>query len=64
MADEKKVARKTVAEFIATGRRKSSVARVRMTAGKGIITVNKKDIKDYLQTIASNLDETVLASVG
>ena len=54
MADEKKVARKTVAEFIATGRRKSSVARVRMTAGKGIITVNKKDIKEYLQTDINN----------
>ena len=54
MADEKKVARKTVAEFIATGRRKTSVARVRMTAGKGIITVNKKDIKEYLQTDINN----------
>jgi len=31
----------------ATGRRKSSVARVLMKAGKGSITVNKKDIKEY-----------------
>lgn len=49
MAEEKKVTKKTVAEFIATGRRKSSVARVRMKAGKGVIKVNGKEIGDYLQ---------------
>ena len=49
MAEEKKITKKTVAEFIATGRRKSSVARVRMKAGKGVITVNGKEIGDYLQ---------------
>ena len=31
----------------ATGRRKSSVARVLMKIGKGSITVNKTDIKEY-----------------
>ncbi len=31
----------------ATGRRKSSIARVRLIAGKGKITINKKDIEDY-----------------
>ena len=33
--------------WIATGRRKSSVARVLMQVGKGSITVNKTDIKEY-----------------
>ncbi len=49
MAEEKKITKKTVAEFIATGRRKSSVARVRMKSGKGVIKVNGKEIGDYLQ---------------
>jgi len=33
--------------WIATGRRKSSVARVLMKVGKGSIIVNKTDIKEY-----------------
>lgn len=32
------------------GRRKSSVARVYLTKGKGNITVNKRDVKDYFAT--------------
>ena len=35
--------------FIATGRRKKSIARVRMTSGTGIITINGKNIDEYLQ---------------
>lgn len=35
------------AEFIGLGRRKSSVARVRLTPGTGNITINKRDIEDY-----------------
>ena len=31
----------------ATGRRKSAIARVRLIAGKGKITINKKDIEEY-----------------
>jgi len=50
MAEEKKVSKKASVEIIATGRRKSSVARVRLQPGKGIITVNKKDIAEYLQS--------------
>lgn len=34
--------------YIGTGRRKSSVARVRLTPGKGSILVNGRDFKDYL----------------
>ena len=33
--------------YIGTGRRKSSVARVRLVAGSGNITVNKKPLEDY-----------------
>lgn len=34
-------------EFLATGRRKTAVARVRMAAGSGKIIVNKRSIEDY-----------------
>ena len=33
--------------FYGTGRRKSSVARVRMYPGSGMITINGRDIDDY-----------------
>ena len=33
--------------FLGTGRRKSSIARVRLVEGKGSITVNGKDINEY-----------------
>ena len=32
------------------GRRKTSVARVYLKKGKGNITINKKDFKDYFPT--------------
>ena len=34
--------------FIGTGRLKRSVARVRMTSGKGKITINGRDVNEYL----------------
>lgn len=34
--------------YYGTGRRKSSVARVYLTAGTGKITINKRDIDEYL----------------
>ena len=34
-------------QFLGTGRRKKSVARVRLIAGNGNITVNKRDIEEY-----------------
>ena len=34
--------------FNGTGRRKSSIARVRLVDGKGTITINGKDIDEYL----------------
>jgi small subunit ribosomal protein S9 len=36
--------------FAATGRRKTSVARVRMTEGSGTITVNGKEANTYFDT--------------
>ncbi len=35
--------------FVATGRRKKSIARVRLTAGTGKFEVNGKDVAEYLQ---------------
>ena len=40
---------KTQNQIIATGRRKSSIARVRMFSGKGKITVNDRELEEYLQ---------------
>ena len=34
--------------FTATGRRKRAVAQVRLTAGTGKITINGKDVNDYM----------------
>ncbi|MDY3953941.1 MAG: 30S ribosomal protein S9, partial [Anaerovoracaceae bacterium] len=34
-------------QYYGTGRRKSSVARVRLIPGSGTITVNKKPLEDY-----------------
>ncbi|MBA2431794.1 MAG: 30S ribosomal protein S9 [Chthoniobacterales bacterium] len=48
----------TTEEFIATGRRKTSVARIRMSAGSGKIDVNGKSFEDYFPTIP--LQNTVL----
>jgi small subunit ribosomal protein S9 len=45
-------------EFIATGRRKTSVARIRMTAGNGKIDINGKSFEDYFPTVS--LQNTVL----
>ena len=36
--------------FYGTGRRKSSIARVRLVEGKGAITINGKNIDEYLGT--------------
>jgi small subunit ribosomal protein S9 len=45
-------------EFIATGRRKTSVARIRMTPGSGKIEVNGRNFEDYFPT--APLQNTVL----
>jgi len=44
------VAAKKIVEFAATGRRKTSVARVRLVKGSGNIIVNGIDVKEYFDT--------------
>ncbi|MGC9365288.1 MAG: 30S ribosomal protein S9 [Fidelibacterota bacterium] len=34
-------------EYVALGRRKSAVARLRMSAGEGKVTINRRDLNDY-----------------
>lgn len=66
-------------EFIATGRRKTSVARIRMTPGSGKIDINGRTFEDYfpsaplqnvvlepLQTakVVNNYDVSINASGG
>ncbi|MBP3940225.1 MAG: 30S ribosomal protein S9, partial [Christensenellaceae bacterium] len=34
-------------QYLGTGRRKSSVARVRLLPGNGNITINKRDIEEF-----------------
>ncbi len=38
-------------EFAATGRRKTSVARIRMTPGSGKIDINGRSFEDYFPTV-------------
>ena len=45
-------------EFIATGRRKTSVARIRMVPGSGKIDINGRSFEDYFPT--TPLQNTVL----
>ena len=47
-----------IQEFIATGRRKTAVARIRMTPGNGKIDINGKSFEDYFPTVP--LQNTVL----
>ncbi len=56
MANEKK--------YYGTGRRKSSVARVYITAGKGKIIVNEKDVNEYMPyaTLVQNLKQPLVLS--
>lgn len=50
--------------YVGTGRRKSSVARVRMTVGTGKITVNGRDVRDFLpyETNVMDLKQPLVAT--
>ena len=50
--------------FCGTGRRKSSIARVRLVEGKGKITINGKDIEEYLglDTLKANVRQPLVAN--
>ena len=64
----KKAAKAAVQEFLGTGKRKTSVARVRLTTGTGNITVNGKDVKEYfvleslIKVVKQPLELTELAN--
>ncbi|MBQ2864466.1 MAG: 30S ribosomal protein S9 [Clostridia bacterium] len=47
MAAKKSIPASKAVEFTATGRRKNSIARVRLTNGNGNITINKKSLEEY-----------------
>lgn len=50
--------------FTGTGRRKSSVAQVKMTAGSGKITVNGKDVHEFMpyETYVMDLMQPLVAT--
>ena len=43
-------------QYYGTGRRKSSVARVRLVPGSGKIVINKREFADYIPSAAVRLD--------
>ena len=53
-----------ITQFFGTGRRKKSVARVRLIPGKGEITINKRTIDDYfgLETLKVILRQPLVAT--
>lgn len=55
-------------KYYGTGRRKSSVARVYLKSGKGKITINGRDVKEYFpfETLLLNLKQplTLLGAEG
>ena len=59
---------KNEVKYYGTGRRKSSVARVYVSAGKGNITVNGRDVNEYMPyaTLVQNLKQplTILGAEG
>ena len=50
--------------YIGTGRRKSSVAQVKMTAGSGKITVNGRDVNEFMpyETYVMDLKQPLVAT--
>ena len=53
-----------ITQYFGTGRRKKSVARVRLIPGKGEITINKRTIDDYfgLETLKVILRQPLVAT--
>ena len=50
------MAKKQLVQYLGTGRRKSSVARVYLRPGKGKITINDRTFEDYIPSAAIRLD--------
>ncbi|ETA81075.1 30S ribosomal protein S9 [Youngiibacter fragilis] len=49
-------------QYIGTGRRKKSVARVRLVPGEGKVTINKRDIENYfgLETLRTIVNQPLV----
>lgn len=47
---------KKLVQYLGTGRRKSSVARVYLRSGKGEFTINGRTFEDYIPSAATRLD--------
>src|SRR5438067_6813154 len=47
MAEKKAAAKEPRTYYLGTGRRKTAVARVRLTEGKGAVTINGRPLDDY-----------------
>ena len=60
------MAKKASTVFYGTGRRKSSIARVYVKPGKGVITVNKRELDDYfgLETLKVVVRQPLVAING
>ena len=56
------MATKKTVQYYGTGRRKSSIARVYVVAGKGNITVNGRDVNEYMpyQTLVMDLKQPLV----
>ena len=57
-------AKKVAVQYYGTGRRKKSVARVRLVPGKGNITINDRTIDDYfgLETLKVIVKQPLVAT--
>ena len=57
-------AKQTQNIYYGTGKRKASIAKVRLTAGSGKITVNGRDVHDYLpyETLIMNLSQPLVVT--
>jgi len=51
MAEATPTPAQEVRDYVGTGRRKTSVARVRLRAGQGSIKINKRALEDYFPSI-------------
>ena len=54
------------AKFYGTGRRKKSIARVRLVPGNGNVTINKRDIQDYfgLETLRMIVNQPLVLTAA
>ncbi|MEK6238048.1 MAG: 30S ribosomal protein S9 [Planctomycetales bacterium] len=43
-------------DFLGTGRRKASVARVRVRPGSGTVTINKRQVEEYFPILTHRMD--------